>query len=235
MSKTIFADKNLVAALEQKNGKVQKWQQLVISGKDISSLKGMEECIELQLLDVSINEIDKIKPICLLPKLRVLKAQRNPFIDFASLKTLHGLEVLYLGGTWVDYDVGELTLESFGPAFGPTVNSRMLKHLVPLKNLHTLHLYNHGLTSLTQLQELPTLRELVLNNGDSTVNLATMVGKSKLVHIQLLHTAFSSLKSLRAMGSLEKLTIEGLSKKRMSEIEPQIEKLETDGLEVKIC
>ena len=228
-------NERLAAALEDIEGERNQWQELVVSGKVLTSLDGLEECTELITLDFSNNYIESIEPICALSKLKRLFAQRNPFMDFVHLKRLQNLEELHVGGQWEDYDVGVLTLESYGPGFGPTVTTKVLKHLAPLEKLRTLSVYNHGLISLEQLQSLPNLQRLTLIRGDSIVNLATLAENRSLEELSLELTSFTNLKSLRTLRRLKKLTIEGMSKKHRAEIEPHIEKLKADGIDVVLC
>ena len=232
--KVIFKDANLLAAIAGKSGTPAQWQELNLSGKSIVTLEGLEQCLQLKCLDLSVNDIEAIKPICSLPSLEKLHAQRNPFMDFSALKKLKSLKELYLGGTWEDYDVGELTLESYGPAWGPTVTTKVLAHLVPLENLQRLAFYNHGLLSLHQLNKLPKLKRLELIRGSRTIKLSSLAENHTIEEISLVHTSFTNLKSLRTLRKLKKLVIEGMGKKRLAEIGHHVKGLEADGVLVKV-
>ena len=230
----VFKDANLNEAIAGISGEPADWQELNLSGKNLTSLEGLEQCAQLISLDVSVNDVEAIKPICSLVHLEKLYAQRNPFMDFSALKKLQKLKELRLGGTWEDYDVGELTLESYGPAWGETVTTTVLPHLVPLQNLQTLAFYNHGLVSLNQLQKLPKLRKLELIRGSRTIKLSTLAENRTIEEMFLVHTACTNLKCLRTFHKLKKLVIAGMSKKRLAEISHQVKDLEADGVSVTV-
>lgn len=70
--------------------------ELVLSGYDLSDLDGLEQCVNITVLDLSDNNIDNIYEVQFLQHLQELFLAHNHIVDIDALRELHDLEILDL-------------------------------------------------------------------------------------------------------------------------------------------
>ncbi|MBN2496987.1 MAG: leucine-rich repeat domain-containing protein [Deltaproteobacteria bacterium] len=172
--------------------------------RDIAPLAALRGLEELHLED---NEIASIEPLAGLAGLRRLSVQFNPFEDFGPIARLAQLEELSLGGSWENEDVGEHTLEAFGPAWGPTL--RELGVLAGLANLQRLEIPMHGVRDLGPLRKLEALRSLYMNGVSSEPfrSLEPLGNLESLRRLAFGRTQLSGFAPLSKLEELERLEL----------------------------
>jgi hypothetical protein len=70
--------------------------ELVLSGYELSDLDGLEQCINITVLDLSDNRIDNIYEVQFLHHLQELFLANNHVVDIDALRELHDLEIVDL-------------------------------------------------------------------------------------------------------------------------------------------
>ncbi|MFL7793419.1 MAG: leucine-rich repeat domain-containing protein [Anaerolineae bacterium] len=162
-----FADQNLAQAVCETLGEAITWAglteltELIADARGIYSLAGLEFAVQLTHLSLVDNEIEALTPLKSLVELKTLRLHDNRCWDLRPLAKLTQLRGLTLGGFWVDEDVGTLTLEAFGPAWGPAVSD-----LTPVRALHELRelrVWHHCLKEIDAVSGLSQLAKLTLD------------------------------------------------------------------------
>lgn len=162
-----FADQNLAQAICETLGRAITWAslaeltELIADTRGIYSLAGLEFAVQLTHLSLADNEIEALTPLKSLAELKTLRLHDNRCWDLRPLAKLTQLRELTLGGFWVDEDVGTLTLEAFGPAWGPAISD-----LTPIRGLHELRelqVWHHRLKEIDAVSSLGRLVKLTLD------------------------------------------------------------------------
>jgi len=138
--------------------KLLQLTHLTAVGLDITSLVGLEHCSNLELLDLSENQISDLEPLSNLSQLRTLILKSNRVTGIRPLAGLKELVHLDLDFNFVT-DVAALS---------------------KLTNLQWLGMWNSGIRNITPLTQLTELRELGL--GGRGIDPAGMVGASQYRH-----------------------------------------------------
>jgi Leucine-rich repeat (LRR) protein len=187
-----FADANLERALSEyigittplKKGDLQGIPYLNLSNKGITNLQGLENVIDLNMIDLSSNSINNIDVFLNLSQLNWVNVSRNP-IGSESLATIQALETNE-NTVFVDYDLDfdptpvEITdsylkeelsiglptpvtkgdLSNVENLFLKGGHISSLKGLEHAKNLTGLFIGRNNITSIAELQHLDQLQQL---------------------------------------------------------------------------
>jgi len=198
-------------------------KRLDADGKGICSLSGLERATNLAHLSLMDNEIESISEIAGLIQLVTLRLRGNPFVDLSPLTRLAQLRELCLGGFWVNEDVGVLTLEAYGPVWGPAIIN--IAPLARLQKLSTLEISHHQLRDISPLANLTGLTRLALdghNGGGPIKNYAPLSLLSQLVHLSLVSNRFKST-DLAALNELKHLRHIDLRANEINNIQALVE------------
>ena len=195
-AQSIFEDKNLEAVVRKyvfakRNNEEPLTEQDVenistIEGKakGVTSLKGMEKCRSLALLDLEGNEITDLAPIAGLKNIQSLNVANNKITDAGPVAELVGLQYLQLSGN-------ELT------------------DLTPLKglaNLRSLYLSNNQLTDLTPIAELGKVWSLYVD-GNKLTDLKPITKLTKITSLDLRGNEVTDLSPIAGYTELRYLLI----------------------------
>jgi Leucine-rich repeat (LRR) protein len=162
-----FADENLARAICDALGEAITWAglagltRLTADARGIYSLTGLEFAVQLTYLSLEDNEIESLTALESLVELETLRLHDNRCWDLRPLAKLTQLRELTLGGFWVDEDVGTLTLEAFGPAWGPAISN--LTSVRGLHKLRELRVWHHCLKEIDAIRGLRQLVKLALD------------------------------------------------------------------------
>ena len=197
----------------------------LIPPEEISSLKGLEKCKNLQFLYMSLQNISDISPLATLTKLKGLGLDQNRKIsDITPLANLTELEVLYLF-------------------------SNSIENIEPLKNLTKLKILDiqwndiKDISSLSKLKELTELR--ISAKGRPSIydikpldikpledllkikllwiigcNVKDISPLKNLVNIENLHLAWNQISDITPLSNMKKLKWVALDKNEISDISP---------------
>ncbi len=160
-------------------------RELRLWNAELVDLEGIGDLSNLEILDISGNQITSLAPIQSLKKLRVLKAESNRFDCVDVLEDLPDLEQLSLSGNIRDFtplrkltnlrilDLAHSNIQDLEPLAGlhklrelniSRTPAKSYKPLARLQNLVHLNVY-HSDGSLGPLQALRKLRLLVVPHG----------------------------------------------------------------------
>lgn len=244
---TRFIDPNLEAAvreaLDKPDGDIYTWElelltALNASGREITELAGIEDCINLFSLVLSYNNITDITPLAGLSDLLSLNLNSNNITDIAPLAVLTNLTRLYIGDNnitditpiWGLSNMRILVLEynkisDIYPLSGLTdltslvLNDNFIPDIEPLKglvNLSVLSLYNNDIDDISAVGGMTNLTILDLYNNRIS-NLRPLAGLNNLTRLIL---DYNNISDISPISGLENLTILYLNDNSISDISP---------------
>ena len=152
IDQSLFFDKNLERVIFAAIGAdidtlsardLESITQLHASDFNIESLQGIEQLINLEELDLSVNKIDDLTPLSTLTKISTLNLRENWVADLTALKDLQQLRALHL-----EYNL----IENLAP-------------LLDLKALKEVSVYENPLTS----DDLSNQVEKLSQNGVTVI------------------------------------------------------------------
>lgn len=242
---THFIDPNLEAAvreaLDKPNGDIYTWElelltALNASGREISDLAGIEDCINLFNLVLSYNNITDITPLAGLSNLFSLNLNTNYITDIAPLASLTNLTRLYLGDNNIKdiapiKDLSNLRtlvleynnisdiypLEDLTDLTSLILNDNYIPNIEPLKgltDLSVLSLYNNDIDDMSPLEGMTNLTILDLYNNRIS-NLRPLSGLNNLKRLVL---DYNNISDITPLSGLENLTILYLNNNSISDI-----------------
>ncbi|MEO1132260.1 MAG: leucine-rich repeat domain-containing protein, partial [Cyanobacteria bacterium J06639_1] len=196
-----FADANLEAAVRDRldipTGDIPAEEArrrvtfLSLSNRDVASLEGIDQLVNLERLFLSNNTITDLTPLVGLNRLEEVGAFGNAIADLSPLASLPNLKVL-------------------------DVRSNQITSIAPLANAEQLTELSIGsnpqLTDFSPLRAIAQLEVLDLSISNIE-DLSILDGLTQLRELDLSFTALSSLAPLSALTNLENLEIRRTSPK----------------------
>jgi len=155
-------------------------------GKAVKSLKGLEKCSALALLELTDGEIADLSPIKDLTNIQSLTLARNKITDISALTGLTNLQYLDLTGNAV----------------------ADLRPLANLKSLNSLYLSSNKIADLTPLAGLERVWSLYLD-GNLVTDLKPLAGMKWLSSLDLKNNKVADLSPLAGLNSLHYLFLDG--------------------------
>lgn len=209
----IFPDENLEAAIKEvlrKQGKTEIKEedlknvfQVTARGKGIKSLKGLEKCTSMVLINLSRNEIEDVSPIAGLKNLQSLDLSKNKIKDISSLKDLKKLQYLQLEENQTE-DISALK---------------------DLKALSAIYLTGNKVKSVEPLKGLPKVASLYL--GGNQVKDVKAIGTLKwLANLGL---EGNQVEDISPLAALTELRFTFLQKNQIKDFGPLIAMAEKDA------
>jgi internalin A len=172
----LFPDKNLEAAVrkevfEKRNktdplveADVVNISQVIGKGMKITSLKGLEKCKSVALIDLANNDIADLEPIKDLKLIQSLDLGKNKIQSLAPLAGLTGIQYLVIS----DNQVSDLTpLSGIKALVNLYASHNQIKDLSPLTStpkLISLYLDGNPLQGIQPLASLKNLERLDLRS-----------------------------------------------------------------------
>lgn len=159
-----------------------------ITGKDkaVRSLKGLEKCSALALLELTGGGISDLAPIKDLANIQSLTLARNKITDISALAGLTNLQYLDLTGNAV----------------------ADLRPLAKLKSLNSLYLSGNRIADLAPLAGLDHVWSLYLD-GNLVTDLKPLAGMKWLSSLDLKNNKVADLSPVAALNSLHYLFLDG--------------------------
>lgn len=186
----IFPDKNLEAVVRQyvfeKRNKpdplveadVVNISNIVGKGKKIESLKGLEKCKSLALLDLENNDISDLEPLKDLKLLQSVNLGKNKIQSVAPLAGLAGIQYLVVS----DNQISDLApLKEIKALVNLYASNNQIKDLSPLTStpkLISLYLDGNPLEGIGPLANLKNLERLDLR-GTGTSDVSALAGHTE--------------------------------------------------------
>lgn len=198
-----FADPQLEAAVRKSLGQPEgplaeqtlaDLTYLKVSKSRIEFLKGLELCVGLEELDLSLNRISDLSPLAGLGNLTHLALQFNHIEDLEPLRRLTALTHLNLGKNKIN-DIGPL---------------------VALKALRELMLSQNRIASIEVLSGLKQLVTVHLE-GNEVVDVGPLAGHDELMELGL---TSNQVQSIAPLGGLSNLVVLALGFNRISDLGP---------------
>ncbi len=170
---------------------------LRVTDKGISNLEGLQYCVNLEVLDLSINQIADIGPLAGLTQLTELTMTNNQISDLSSLSELANLTKLVLGNN----QIADLT------------------PLAELTNLNDLALYRNQVADITPLSSLNSLRILVLGSN----NVSDLSPLSSLTELAELGLGANLIADISPLATLTQLTSFNLGNNMIEDLSPLLD------------
>ncbi|OQX56639.1 MAG: hypothetical protein B5M53_00425 [Candidatus Cloacimonas sp. 4484_209] len=210
-----FPDKNLERVIREKIGKTWgpiyrndliKFKQLIANDREIKSIKGLEYCINLTILDLGMNNISNVSPLANLTNLTTLSLRVNNISDISPLSDLTNLIWLALECNNISdisplsnlIDLRELDLQRN--------NVSDISPLSNLTNLKKLFLGENNIFDFSPLSNLTTLEVLWLNKTNIS-DISTLTNLIDLTELYLRENNISDISPLANLTKLRKLWI----------------------------
>lgn len=185
----IFPDEKLEAVIKdvlRRQGKEEIKEedlknvfQVTARGKGIKSLKGLEKCPRMVLIDFADNEIEDLSPIAGLTDIQSLDVSKNAVTDLKPLEKLVKLQYVQLE----DNKVADL------------------KPLADLKKLSALYLSRNQVDSVEPLKKLTKLSSLYLGKN-KVKDIKPLAGLKWLANLDLRDNQIADISPLTGLTDL---------------------------------
>lgn len=176
------------------NVDMAKLMRLIVSGRGIKDLSGLEYAINLNTLYLSGNQIADIASLGSLQKLRELYIDGNIIDNISVLSNLQNLQVLEISRNLVS-DISPLG---------------------KLTALEKLDASSNKISDIQALNSMANIQELNLSNNMIS-DVSSLGSLTKLVSLNLSYNSISSVKSLANLSGLVSLSIQ---KNQCSDLSP---------------
>jgi len=181
---------------------------LYANNRAISTLAGIEHCVNLQWLHLYNNQISVLAPLSALTALNWLGLYNNQISNLAPLAGLTMLKWLYLHNNQISAlaPLSALTALNWLSLYNNQISN--LAPLAGLTALTELDLYNNQISDLAPLAGLTALTTLRLYNNRIS-NLAPLAGLTALSWLILWNNQISDLAPLAGLTALSGLSLGG--------------------------
>ena len=165
----------------------------------------------LKLMELNIKNINKIKGLKNLSKLKVLYFTGNQIKNVKDLKSLNNLEALYLSGNQITEIEGLGALPNLKVLYLATNQIKdisKIKGLKTLKNIEVLCLRTNQITEINGLESLINLQKLDLESN----KISEIKGLENLINLKKLNLRFNKITNiigLKTLTNLQKLSLSG--------------------------
>jgi hypothetical protein len=206
--------------------------------KDIASISGIENLVNLVELSLNENRIADISPLTGLDRLTKLYLWHNRIADISPLAGLKQLQELYLSGNEIE-DIrplakldmleelllGDNRIADIGPLAGLTrldyleINNNQIADVAPLKGLTRLEYLDasgNSISDASALNKLGGLTRLHLT-GNSLTDIKPLAG---LKLVRTLFLGYNRISDISALANLAELKILDLSANSIDNIAP---------------
>jgi len=211
---------NLLKKINPSINKLKELKILHISGTETygnfqtSDITVLNKLTNLQVLDISHNQISNISSIKNLKGIKELYLSFNPILDFSILKNLTNLKSLALSN-FKSSDISFLkNLYNLESLFLSECHVQDFSFLKELGNLLLLSLRNNQISDISFLKDLKSLKSLYLtNNKISDISIL-----KKLTLIEILSLSDNNISDIAPLEKLVKLQKLYLNKNKISDI-----------------
>lgn len=148
-------------------------------GQDISSLQGLEKCINLASVDLSHNRITDLTPLAELKNIQTLTLSDNQIENLEPLQKLTRLQYLQLDRNRISSLQGLSELENLRALYLAENQIEALSPLEKLTKLRSLHLDGNRIQDLQPLARLQWLSSLGLRRNQVR-DLSPLAGLTEL-------------------------------------------------------
>lgn len=211
-----FADKDLETevrkAIKKTTGDVTtldlaQLSTLYIKDKSISSLEGLQYCINLKDLQVSNGKLSDISSIKGLVKLKKIDFSGNEISDISSFSNLTNLEAIYIGDNKIS---SLLPISNLKKLQFLSIYSNPIMDISPLSKLSALDLLNLSDTLVMDIKPLARLTNLTLLNIGATqvCDISPIKSLTKLTTLNLLDSSVLDITPLKSLKNLTTLYLE---------------------------
>jgi len=185
--------------------------------EDISSLSGLERCMNLRCLQMGHQNIPDISPIANLTKLKVLDLTQNRKIsDITPLENLTELEWLNLDSNLIT-DISALKdllkLEYLNLQYNSINDISVLLNMKELRELWMSHALLSDLSSLSHLSKL----ELLWLTGCGIEDISCL---KNMANVKVLKLAWNQITDISSLSNMKKLEWVALEMNSISDISP---------------
>lgn len=179
---------------------------LYLPDQGVTDLGGLEECVNLGILDLSDNAISELAPLAGLVAMDGLKLTRNAVVDISPLAGMTRLRHLHMGENAVQdlAPLAALTALEFLDLGQNQITD--VSALASMAVVQILRLQHNQITELTPLADLTALQTLVLAYNEPA-SLEPLSGLVNLTHLDVSHGQAGDLAPLAALTAVQTLII----------------------------
>ena len=195
---------------------LQEITVLKCPAKDIASVEGMENLVNLVELDLNDNRVEDIRQLSGLKGLIKLELEHNRIVDISPVADLRQLRELFLTGNQIKEigSLAKLSLLEFLLLGGNQIVD--LGQLVGLTNITNLYIFNNRITDIKALKGLKRL-EYLDGSGNSIDDVSVL---SELSGLARLHLNGNSIVDIEGLAGLKSLKTLFLSNNMINNINP---------------
>lgn len=206
-------------------------RRLSADGYGINDLTGLEKAVNLQVLDLTNNNINNISPITNISGLFMLNLDNNQIEDITGIENLTGLAYLDLdnnqiqdlrevenlnGLKWLNLANNQISdfaaVNGLSELTSLNLSSNNITNIPDLSNnykLEKLYLNKNKVDDIAGLAGAASLQEFCLNsNNISNDNLTTLQGLTSLERLELGDNQISDISSLGSLNNLAVLVLD---------------------------
>ncbi len=203
----------------------QDQTSLSAGGAQITRLDGIEQCPNLQWVDLFSNDIQNLTPLSALEKLESLNMHHNRITDITPLANLSTLKRLYLDHNQIK-DIQ--ALRHLSQLQSLSLDNNQIEDLTPLAklaDLEQLGVSANAIEDISPLVNLTGLKNLYLS-GNPIQDFSTLKALTQLETLYLADTGFDDARWLSDMHQLQTLRIWGNPDLKHAEILETLPNLE---------
>ncbi|MCJ8269263.1 MAG: M6 family metalloprotease domain-containing protein, partial [Psychrosphaera sp.] len=180
-------------------------------GLNIASLAGIEQFLNLKVLNLKDNQMTDFSPLTLLVKIDTLSLENTNLSDVSALRNMVNMKNLALKGNSIS-DI--YPLENLVNITSLDLRINSIKNIAPLRNMVAmieLRLSKNPLNSLLALSSLSLLKDLTVSGGEfpSSDFLSIAPGLTSLEHVILRDNNITSIAGLELLTKLRYLKLRG--------------------------
>ncbi len=198
--KYVFAKRNNVEPLMADD--VKTISTITAKGAEIASLKGLEACTALALLDIENNAVEDLTPIKDLSLLQSLNVGSNKVKDVGPIGGLTGLQYLDASDNQIADVTALASLERMTTLYLSGNQIKDIKPVGELKKLWSLHLDGNPIADLSPVAGLNRLTSLGLQ-GCGVSDLAPLKGSAEWQYLLLQDNKITDLSVLVEMAKAD--------------------------------
>ncbi|WOO86813.1 leucine-rich repeat domain-containing protein [Mollicutes bacterium LVI A0039] len=182
-------------------------KRLDCSSKNISSLEGIDQLVNLEYLYLNNNSISDIDQLEYLENLKYLQLYSNDIDSVEALSSLTDLRQLLIDDNNITDISGLGSLEKLMILSANDNNITSIDALDNLTSLRELNLVNNKIKNLSGLENLTSLQKLRLENNQIT-NIDALADLDNLQVVYLSNNQIDSLESLTSLNAVTELFVD---------------------------
>ena len=187
---------------------------LGLADMGITNIQGLEYCTNLDILDLSNNQISDLSPLSNLQKLKALYLGENQISNISPLSKLTSLDILEINNNQIE-DIGPLatlTQLTFLMAFNNNITD--ISAMSHMSNLEIVKLDYNNISDLSPLSNLPKLKQIDMAHN----NISDLSPLSSILSLEHVYFYGNQISDMSPLANLTNLTRINLTNNNISDI-----------------